>query len=203
LILISASLYLKAEYGNATNIQKYIFKPLTTLLIILIAIFQFPEVSSQYKYYILTGLVFSVLGDIFLMLPTDRFISGLLSFLIAHIFYITAFVSDSSWHLDFIYLIPAGIYIIVFLWILIPHAGKIKIPVIIYSLTLMFLLWQASGRVGFDITHSAVLSLVGIIIFIISDSILAYNRFVQKFKAAQFLTMSTYYLAQFLIALSI
>src|SRR5690606_6397490 len=69
---------------------EYVFKPLTTVLILAIALLADNPISSTYRALIVAGLVASLAGDVFLMLP-DRFTPGLLSFLIAHIFYILAF----------------------------------------------------------------------------------------------------------------
>ncbi len=144
-ILISAGLYI---YFDITKNQmlKYVFKPLTTILIIVLALLQQSEVFDLYGFLILAGLTFSLIGDIFLMLPTDKFVVGLASFFIAHIFYIAAFSSGFGPFLDLEYLIPAAIYTTLFLWVLLPKTGKMKLPVIIYAFILMIFMWQATGR---------------------------------------------------------
>ncbi|MBW1812978.1 MAG: lysoplasmalogenase, partial [Deltaproteobacteria bacterium] len=76
LVIISAILHIHADYKKL-RYQTYIFKPLTISLIILIGIIQSAEVSSVYRYLILSGLAFALIGDIFLMLPSDRFLYGL------------------------------------------------------------------------------------------------------------------------------
>ena len=67
----------------------------------------------------------------------------------------------------------------------------------------MFLFWQAISRVLTEWNESAVLFGLGISLFTISDTVLAYNKFVKPFKLAQILILSTYYIAQLLIALSV
>jgi iron(III) transport system permease protein len=89
-VAISAFIHIRAEYrGPRRNV--YIFKPLTTSLIILTALLLPDAVPAPYKWLIIAGLLFSLGGDVFLMLPQDRFVFGLVSFLIAHLFYIAAF----------------------------------------------------------------------------------------------------------------
>jgi len=79
LILLSAVLHIRAEY--AANLRQiFFFKPTTTLLIILVCFLQAAGISSGYYYFVLAGLLFSLGGDVFLMLPSDRFLHGLLSF---------------------------------------------------------------------------------------------------------------------------
>ncbi len=201
-IFITGMLYIVFDFRNKASLR-YIFKPLTTLLIILLAVLQEPEVSEYYKYLIISGLVFSLAGDIFLMLPKDRFIAGLGSFFVAHLFFILAFAGDFGPYWGWGYLIPIAIYAVVFLKILLPHTKKMTIPVIAYVLVLLAFLWQASGR-GYVLGGSSpALAFFGAVLFVASDSILAYDRFVKGFKFASFFIMLTYWLAQVFIALSI
>ncbi len=71
----------------------YLIKPLTMVLICLTAILGGNDLSV-YKIMIIGGLVCSLAGDIFLMLPADRFLPGLIAFLFAQLCYITAFAAD-------------------------------------------------------------------------------------------------------------
>ena len=124
LAILSASLHIRAEYyGPQYHI--YLFKPLTMVLILLIAIQAGQPDASRYKYAIIAGLICSLAGDVFLMLPSDRFVDGLVSFLIAHLFYIAAFTAGAgfafSWRL-----LPCAIYGIVIFSVLAPHLGKMK-----------------------------------------------------------------------------
>jgi len=201
LTTISAFLY---NYTNSLSSRlKYIFKPLTTILVIAIAGFQQYESQNLYGYLIIAGLVFSLLGDIFLMLPKDKFVQGLASFLIAHIFYIVAFSSGFGPFLEIGYLIPAVIYASVFLWILLPKTGKMKIPVLIYALVLMVFLWQALGRFYYLGNQASLYIIIGAVLFVISDTILAYSRFIKNYSTSAALIHTTYWGAQVFIALSI
>ena len=139
LALISAILHIRAEsVGPKRNV--YLFKPLTMICIILIALVAESRVSSFYKYMIVAGLVCSLVGDIFLMLPSDRFVPGLLSFLVAHLFYIAAFASGERvstrsvrdpfllWEYDAL-ASPAA-------------SGENELPVIVY----LIVIWSWHGR---------------------------------------------------------
>ncbi len=198
---ISAFLYI---YTNSLYSKlKYLFKPLTTILVITIACFQQSEGETVYGYLIIAGLVFSLFGDIFLMLPNDKFVQGLASFFVAHIFYIIAFSSGFGPFLELGYLIPAIIYASVFLWILIPKTGEMKIPVLVYAIVLMVFLWQALGRFYYLGNQASLYIIIGALLFVISDTILAYARFVKNFKISSTLIHVTYWGAQIFIALSI
>ncbi len=200
-IFTSVFLTITAEYSNR-RLLVYIFKPLTTSLIILVA-FGFSEnIDPFYQSMIVLGLCFSLAGDVFLMLPSDRFIPGLVSFLIAHLFYIAAFSIgiepvNSIW-------LPAVfmIYAIVLLQVLAPHLGRMKFPVLVYATIIAIMGWQAVERWLQIAETGALLAMLGAVSFIVSDSALAYDRFVRKFKSARAMVLITYFLAQWLIALS-
>lgn len=202
LTVITAMLYLRAEY-RGPKLHVYIFKPLTMLFIILIALEAHPAVSRFYKYMIVLGLVFSLVGDVFLMLPRDRFIYGLLSFLIAHLFYIAAFSEAGFQARSLVSLWPFLIYGSLMLRLLWSGLGKLKVPVIFYMAVILLMGWQAFNRcAGAEISGSK-LALAGALLFIASDSILALNRFKRPFRSAPMLILGTYFAAQWLIALSI
>ncbi len=181
----------------------YIFKPLTTVLIIVFALLRNPGVSDTYTMLIIVGLLFSLAGDVFLMLPSDRFLAGLGSFLLAHICYILAFASDFGPYTGWVFLIPITGYAFIFLRTLLPYTCNLKIPVIVYSLILGIFLWQAMGRAWYLGDHSPLWALAGSILFVASDSILAYVYFLKSFKWSQVFILTTYWMAQLFIVMSI
>ncbi len=202
ILIVSGSLYLAGHYLNKP-ILKYIFKPFTTILILFFAFMQLPDVSVQYKLYILIGLLLSLIGDIFLLWPEKRFIHGLAAFLLAHVLFILAMISDFGPYYDWQYLIPIALYMVIFLWIILPKSGKFVIPVIVYSLVLMLFFWEAAGRAVYLAESSSMQAMFGATLFVASDSILAYNKFVKNYKWAEFFIIITYWAALYFIALSV
>src|ERR1051326_4093195 len=96
LVLASALLTILAEYKGARR-QVYVFKPLTVALVILIALQNKSAAASPlYKQLIVAGLVCSLAGDVFLMLPRERFVAGLACFLVAHVCYIASFTAGGA-----------------------------------------------------------------------------------------------------------
>jgi uncharacterized membrane protein YhhN len=201
LVIISALLHLRAEYRGPKR-NAYLFKPLTMILIILIAWRTKNAVSEFYRYAIIIGLVCSLVGDIFLMLPGDRFIAGLISFLLAHLCYIAAFVFEGAHTPGLLYGIPFLVYGGVMLRVLLPGLGSMKAPVIVYMLVIILMAWQAFNRWMTTGQEGSALAFTGALLFVVSDSILAVNRFKRAFPSAQLYIMSTYFMAQWLIALS-
>lgn len=200
--LVTAVLAIGGEYQPKRTLV-YIFKPLTTLLIIWMALAGPAATAPLYKWLIVVGLIFCLGGDVFLMLPKKYFIVGLVSFLIGHLFYIAAFVADGGFHLALGWLIPLAVYGFVFFRILAPGLGKLRLPVIVYILAIVTMAWQAWGRWSGLNSSGALLAAIGASLFVISDSFLAYDRFRQKFVAARIIVLSTYWLAQWLIAYSV
>jgi len=200
LVIVSAFIHIRAEYRGPQQ-HIYIFKPLTMVFIWLIAMLGQAAVPF-YKYMIITGLVFSLAGDVFLMLPSDRFVAGLVAFLIAHLFYSAAFASEIS-ALIWGPLIPLVIFGIVIYLILAPSLGNLKVPVLIYVVVILTMAWLAWVRLIQTGHMGALLASVGAFLFIISDTILAIDRFRGAFKLARALNLTTYFAAQLLIAGSI
>lgn len=185
-------------YGPRRN--HLIFKPLTTILITFLAFTATHASSTFYQRLIVLGLIFSLAGDIFLMFPKERFIHGLVSFLLAHVCYIAAFtngLSDLRWWL----LVPFIGYGLALFSQLAAYLGKMRVPVAVYSSLLLIMGWLACGRLlsGFP---GGGWTAVGGLFFIASDSILAFDHFRKPFRSAQLLILSTYFIAQLLIAIS-
>lgn len=201
LVLASALLTVRAEYGGPRR-QVYVFKPLTVVLIILIALQTKFAAAPPYKQLIVAGLFCSLAGDVLLMLPRERFVEGLVCFLFAHLCYIAAFTVDggrvfSAWGAAA--LLFYGALMLRVLW---PRLGKLKAPVAFYVAAILLMAWQALNRCLATGEAGSAFALAGALLFVASDSALALNRFKGGFKGAQAVVLSTYFAAQWLIALS-
>ncbi|HLO43500.1 MAG TPA: lysoplasmalogenase [Leadbetterella sp.] len=145
------------------------------------------------------ALFFSLLGDIFLMFGGEiYFMMGLGSFLIAHLFYIWLFKSDFqfNWLRALPFLIITSSY---FLFIKSGIEQNLLLPVAIYCLVITFMgIFAASRKTK---QYSYFIVLLGSILFIISDSLIAFNKFYAPLRLSSLWVMSTYGLAQFLIVL--
>jgi uncharacterized membrane protein YhhN len=200
--MISGAICILADYRQR-HIGVYIFKPLTLLSVIIIVWTAGRPSPASYKYGILAGLGLSLLGDIFMMLPKKKFQEGLAAFLGAHIGYIVAFSAGLKASLKFWPLIAFLTPSFFMLFRLSPNLQKMKIPVSVYLLVITVMAWLSLERhLQFQTTKTA-FALAGACLFLVSDSVLAENRFIRKFEAAQALILSTYFPAQLLIGLSV
>lgn len=204
---VSGLLAIAADWEERRHRSFFVLKPLTTLLIIGIA--ATAPLENDYTLYVLLALVLSLFGDVFLMFgdgarTSDRaFIAGLGSFLLAHIAFVVAFVQGlqapdlPSW-LAVIVFLAAG-----YLFVMLPRAGAMKLPVLAYTLVLAAMVFAAAARhesIGDDASLRA---LLGALLFMVSDSLLGWRRFGKRFRYAQALILSTYWGAIGLIAGSV
>ena len=202
LALVSAALEIRAEYRGPRS-HVYVFKPMTMLLILLIAVSGLRSQASVRGSAILVGLVFCLVGDVLLMLPSDRFVAGLASFLVGHLAYIVAFTAGQGFSFSMRSLLPLAIYGAAIYVLLAPHLGKMRLPVLAYVVVILVMGWQAWERWNRVGGYADLLALSGAILFMLSDSVLALDRFHAKFKSARFLSLTSYFCAQWLIASSL
>lgn len=159
------------------------------------------------KYFIIAALAFSFLGDLFLAIEDINplfFIYGLLSFLIAHVLYIIFFTrlktpGKSLLRTDPYIPVLVMIYGAGLIYLVYPSLGALKIPVIISAgiicsmLLCTFYVYRMVGVI------TGLQFVAGASLFVISDSLLAINKFHDPLPFAGFLIMMTYCAAQYLI----
>lgn len=155
------------------------------------------------RYLVSLGLLFSLLGDIFLMLPQDAFVQGLVSFLVAHLFYIASFSLGTGWVFTGWTFVLLSLYAIVLLRYLYPFLGKMKGPVTVYAFVMLMMAWRAFEKYIQTESVSGLFTMLGSILFVLSDSMLAIDRFVGSRPAFTIFVLSTYFIAQWMISLSI
>lgn len=160
------------------------------------------------KKFLLTALFFSWIGDIILLFAARGelfFISGLIAFLISHLVYILLFnkqLKDRNKKNKAVYWIGVTViiaYLFVMLTILLPSLGDLQLPVLVYAIVLStMLLFAFKGFLNWKEPANSYV-LLGAIIFVSSDSILAFDKFHEPIAMSSFLIMVTYLTAQFLI----
>ena len=177
----------------------FIAKP---LLMITLFWYYFVNTKALNKPFVM-GLFFSFLGDV-LLLGTGKlyFIFGLLFFLTAHVFYIVMVLKLLK-KTRFSQILMASIpYLLIFislLNVLYSGLGEMKIPVIVYAITIS--VFGMSSLILFlqNKSKTTLLLVLGVLIFITSDAVLALNMFYKKQSFYPLLIMVTYVMAQFLI----
>ncbi|MEO6972159.1 MAG: lysoplasmalogenase family protein [Rhodoferax sp.] len=199
----------------------HIFKPLTLLiaLVFVSASQRSTRADGRSDALLLAALAASLAGDVLLMLP-GYFIPGLVAFLLAHLCYLVLFKLGTAqlqsvgagtgrevagmrsvWFpsrraLGLTLTIGAAIY--AYLW----HGlgPALRPAVAAYVLVIALMAAQAIGRATLLRNQAAVMVAVGAGFFMLSDTLLAINRFAHPLPLASLWVLSTYYCAQILIA---
>lgn len=201
-VLLSAVLAIWSDAEGRRRLFR-VSKPLAMVLVITVALIARTPVPAAYKTLILAGLLCSLAGDIALMFPEKWFTAGLVSFLAAHVFYILAFKPGPGHPISAGMFVPFLIFGLLMFRILAPSLGQMKFPVLVYIAAITAMAGLAAGRFVYSGGTRPLLAFAGAVLFLISDSVLAYDRFVKKLGPAQAVILGTYFPAQLLIALSI
>jgi uncharacterized membrane protein YhhN len=171
---------------------EHVAKPAT-----LAAVLVYAASSPGPSPWLIAALALSLLGDVYLMLPDDRFIAGLSAFLLGHLAYVVAFAS------------PPGAVLVWFAIVLLatspfavrilrgaPSGGGFRPAVIVYMLVIAVMVASAlaSGRWS---------AAIGAVLFLCSDTMIAWSRFVAPFPAAAVAIIVTYHLGQWALVESL
>lgn len=201
--IVSGMLAIAADWNGRRHRAFYLLKPLTTVFIIGLALAGEAE-AARYQYWIAAALALSLAGDICLMFPGNRwFIGGLGSFLLAHLAFAAAFLLGVGSAEPPGWLAAVLFYGVGLLLVLLPRAGRLKVPVLLYCVVLSAMVFTAAVRHAGIGSPEALRALCGALLFMVSDSLLGWRRFVGEFPHAQALILSTYWTAIGLIAWSV
>jgi len=180
---------------------EYLCKPATVVALIATAAALVPahDAGGRRSWFVV-ALVCSLAGDILLMLPTDVFVAGLAAFLVGHLCYLAGFWAHGP---DAVAFTVAAVGVVV---VVAPLAYRIldalrgrtalRLPVALYMVVISVMLATA-------LATGNVLAGVGAALFVSSDAMIAWNRFVRPFRAAELGIMITYHLGQAGLVLSL
>jgi uncharacterized membrane protein YhhN len=182
------------------RVLEYIFKPLTMVALVCVALSLEPS-SNPARVFLIVGLLLSLAGDIFLMLPTDLFVPGLASFLLAHIAYVFALAMlGVTLGAMVTGVAVAGIAALVLGRRIVAGAAAVdpvlRVPVIAY-------MGAISTMVMFAFGTGAFFAIVGALLFFVSDAVLGWTRFLREFERSRQLVIVTYHLGQMGLVLAL
>jgi len=180
---------------------EYVAKPGATLALALVAATLDPAYSDTRALFVL-ALLASLAGDVFLMLPSDRFVAGLGSFFIAQLLYTVGFALHGGSVAD--YAIGAAIVAVLVVPLCLRFVGALRrtgrdqlvVPVLAYmgAIATMAASALASGNA---------FAIFGALLFVASDSLIAETRFVGDRPWGTVAIIVTYHLAQAGLVLSL
>lgn len=182
----------------------WIGKPLATAILVGLVWREGAAVDARLRRGVIAGLVFSLAGDVLLMLSPGLFVGGLLAFLVAHLCYLRAFTVDTRlfarW-LPLAVLGAIGAAILTFLWG--GLAPALRGPVIAYVVVLVAMAAQAFARWREHPDARTRMAAIGGVLFVASDALLAIDRFRAPIVAAPLWVLGSYWAAQWGIAQSV
>lgn len=180
---------------------RFVTKP---LLMVLLGVYLLARINhlrpAVFRNFLLAALFFSWAGDIFLLWPA-YFLPGLGCFLLAHLAYIGFFlkVRYTNYPLPlckYLFIFLSEAVVIAFLFFMFPYLGSMRVPVIIYAITISFTLLCVMHAFRFGEQPMGWYCIAGSLLFICSDAMIALEHFYHDFPAASALIMLTYGLAQ-------
>lgn len=184
----------------------YFSKPLILIALIVFFYKQSKHLNKSIRVITLLALMFSLIGDVLLMFvnkSANFFMSGLVAFLIAHIMYISVFYKSRNKTAN---KLPIIVILLIYasglFYFLIDGLGEMLIPVLLYLLVILTMATTAFIRKRSN-RDSYKLVFVGAVFFMISDSLLALNKFYEPLPFSNISIILTYALAQYLIVLGI
>lgn len=197
----AAGVHLLAARRRATYLA-LIAKPVPVLLC-LAWVLTSPGATAPGREWVAAGLLLSCLGDVLLALPRERFLGGLVAFLLAHLGYARAFflrgppAAFTPW-------LTGGLlaYMLGVLALVLPGTGRLRRPVLAYVSVIATMVWLSGQAHVCHPSPDTLAGFAGAVLFMISDSFLAIDRFHRPLPARKELVMGTYYAAQALIAWS-
>ena len=192
---------------------EYFVKPGTMVVLIIWLVLNYG--LSDGAIWFTLGAIFSLAGDVFLMVPRNLFIFGLVSFLIGHVFYIVGFnvlPADLNGG-GLMYALVVVVILGTIIWriysrlasgLTAKQLNTLKLPVLVYSMVITLMVLSALLcflRPGWELSPT-LWAIAGALLFYTSDTILAMDRFVNPIPHARLLTMTTYHLGQLGILVS-
>lgn len=208
-VLFIVILCIELICGSIESLQAlhYFSKPAILISLIIFFYIESSNDSKSLKRMVLMALVFSLLGDVFLMFvdqSPNYFMLGLISFFLAHLFYCWVFFNHRNPNTN-----PTGLIIVLTIfalglfYLLKENLGDLLLPVIFYIIIILIMVITAFLRQSKVSQKSFIYVFLGAILFVISDSILALNKFYMPLKLSSLSIMLTYGLAQFFIVIGL
>ena len=211
LLVVSLTILIYLTYIKSEK-YRIISKTITSILFMTIAFFSYfnsnGNCNFSYFIFIVLGLFFALLGDVFLAFNKDNgkmFILGLFSFCITHILYYIGFdlITDFSIIYFLISIIFGSIVIIAMKLMKFLNFGRLFKIIALYTYIISFMLFKAISLYSYNTIWSNLI-IVGAILFTISDMILCLVLFYKDCpKFMESLNLATYYIGQMIIALSV
>jgi uncharacterized membrane protein YhhN len=186
--------------GRSIRTLEYAAKPAVMVGLIALAVTLRP-VSSTERWFFVVALVLGLASDVFLMLPRDMFLAGLVAALVEHVAYIAGFrARDFHAGLLVIATLIALASVAIFLPPIVRAVRRAQpalvVPILAYVAVFVVMVTSAGGT-------GSLIALAGGLLFFYSDAVLAWNRFVKPLPYGRVINIVPYHLGEALLVLSL
>ena len=202
-LLAAASLAAVTDWyavGAGRRRVEYAAKPAVMVALIGVAVLLHPADPADRSLFVI-ALAFGLLSDVFLMLPRDLFLAGLGAALVEHLAYIAGFRTrelHAGW------LVVAAAIALVSAAVIYPPIHRalrrqqpgLVVPVIAYLAVFVVMVASAGGT-------GSLVAVAGALLFLYSDAILAWNRFVKPLPNGRLVNIVPYHVGEVLLVLSL
>jgi len=201
LVLTAAAMVVDwVAVGLSRRRLEYVAKPAVMVGLIAVALTLRPVSSAEQAWFVV-ALVLGLASDVFLMLPRDMFLAGLVAALVEHLAYIAGFrTRDFQVTLFLVAALIAVLSVIVFLPPIVralrASLPQLVWPVLAYVAVFVVMVASAGGT-------GSLVALAGALLFFYSDAILAWNRFVKPLPMGRIVNIVPYHLGVALLVLSL
>lgn len=199
-VCLSAWLSVDASYRGPTW-QRWVFKPLTLLLLLLLA-WQAPMFDAI-SYLVLAGLCASLLGDALTLLPRQRLMYAIGAFFLSHLLYTIYFASQMTlsffWPLPLVLLV-LGALLLAIIW---TRLEEYRWPICTFIGMTLVMVWLAGELWFFRPSAPALSAFVGASLLFISNFVWLSSHYRRRFRADNAIAAACYFAGHFLIVRSL
>ena len=179
---------------------EYVLKPATLAALVALALLLDAANGSRQAWFVV-ALVLSLTGDVFLMLPSDRFVQGLGSFLLAHVAYTIGLNLDGgrapALALSALLVLAAAVP----LGVRVTRGARAHDPRLGVAVTLYVVV--ISAMVVSALATGAAWAIAGALFFYASDALIGWTRFVGDLRGHRLGIMATYHIGQGALVVSL
>jgi uncharacterized membrane protein YhhN len=196
--------FLCVRESTKDNPEKlFVYRPVTMIVIIFLAILAPQPISPMYKGAIIIGLVIALMGDSLMMIPGTPFIVGLVSFSFVALLNFMAFGSEVSFQIPS----PVGIlillYAVAFYWVLRKSLIEFWFPTVMLIVFMSLMVWQALEMFVQNMAPWSFFGLLGATLLAAAASLFAFRYFRSGMKGDTLMMMGAYHIGQWCLALSV
>lgn len=205
--------------ARAARRVEYVFKPATMGALVAVALLLAPASAGERAWFVV-ALLFGLAGDVFLMLPEDRFIQGLAAFLVGHLAYVAGFAtaggracaflanacavgSPALVHLAAVAALTLGLLALgaPLLARLLGGARRAALPGLVPAVALYSAV--ISAMLASAVLSGSLVAAAGALLFYASDTLIGWTRFVGPMRGGRVAVIVTYHTGQALLVLSL